>query len=103
MPEAHELLPSREFYQYFKKSHLRNLEKNFITLAKKDVNENEKDIYINEESIVKGFEKVFGYNNESIAKRLYMYLANYKSKARISFEQYMRRLFTMIYGSLSDK
>lgn len=103
LPEGHELLPSREFYQYFKKNHLKNLEKNFIILAKKEVNDNEKEIYINEDSIVKGFEQVFGYKNESMAKRLYMYFANYKSKARVSFEQYMRRFFSMIYGSLSEK
>ena len=60
-------------------------------------------IYLNEESIVRNFERVFGYKNESMARRLYKYLANYKSKARITFDQYARRFFKLIYGTLSEK
>lgn len=103
LPIGHQLLSLKEFIQYFKKNHVRYLEKNFVLLAKKDVTETEKDIYITLESLEQNFDKVFGYKNPSLAKRLYLFLAKHKTKARISFEAYMRRFFKMLYGSVMEK
>lgn len=38
-----------------------------------------------------------------MAKRLYFYLANYKTKSRINFEMFMRRFFKLLYGSVGEK
>ncbi|CAI2367491.1 unnamed protein product [Moneuplotes crassus] len=98
LPIGHQLLPLREFYQYIDSNHLKNLEKSFIKLAKKD-----SDIYITQESLSSGFKEVFGYENPSLAKRFYMYLAEYHTKARITFEQYLRRFFKLLYSSVVEK
>lgn len=52
---------------------------------------------------MKGFKQCFGYTNEAMAKRLYMYLSSYKPKARVTFETFARRMFKMIYGDAADK
>ena len=93
----------KEFVQYFKKNHIKNLEKNFVLLAKKIANENEKDIYITEQSMIQNFEKVFGYKNESLAKRLYKFLSKRQPNTRVYFESYVRRLFKLLYGTFLQK
>ena len=58
LPLSHEHLHLKGFLTYFKKSHVNNLERSFILLAHKEVNENSRDIYITEQSMIDGFHKV---------------------------------------------
>ena len=51
LPPDHLAMPTRDFIQYFYVKHAENLEKSFIVLAKKDITETEKDIYITQESL----------------------------------------------------
>lgn len=51
LPINHALLAVKDFVQYFHKNHQKNLEYNFVILAKKDVTETEKDIYITQQSL----------------------------------------------------
>ena len=51
LPMMHSTLSLYEFLQYFHKNHVKNLEKSFIALAKKDITETEKEIYITQESL----------------------------------------------------
>jgi len=69
LPFNHSLLSLKEFLQYFHINHVKNLEKSFILLAKKDVTEMEKDIYITQESLCEKFPLAFNYENPSMAKR----------------------------------
>lgn len=103
LPIGHAHIPLKEFISYFQKSHVRNLEKSYILLSQKEVSETEKEIYITQKSLCENFHKVFGYHNESLARRLYLYLSKNSNKARISFENYMRRFFKLLYGSVLDK
>jgi Ca2+-binding EF-hand superfamily protein len=93
----------KDFLQYFNKTHVKNLEKNFIVLAKKEVTKTEKDIYITKESLVENFCQVFGYRNDSFSKRIYFYLSEGKTKARINFETFMRRCFNLLYGTTTER
>lgn len=79
------------------------MERNFIVLAKKEVTKTEKDIYITKESLVENFCQVFGYRNDSLAKRIYFYLSEGKTKSRITFETFMRRFFDMLYGTSTER
>lgn len=38
-----------------------------------------------------------------MAKRFYLYLAKYETMARISFEQFMRQFYKLLYGSVIEK
>ena len=74
-----------------------------MIVAKKDVSEIDKDIYITQESLVENFSKVFGYQNDSFARRFYFYLSEKSPKSRIYFEHFTRRMFNMLYGAISER
>lgn len=103
LPPTHEHMHIKDFIQYMSRNHVKNLEKNFILMAKKVVNENEKEIYMTKQSIIDGFESVFGYKNDSLAKRLYLFLSKRQPNSRISFETFIRRCFKLIYSEVVEK
>ena len=91
-------LLTKQFRQKFKHGQYEILESTFIKLCS-NKNEKQKDLlYINKESFLNNFSKIFLYENKYLAIRLYSVLTQFLPNQRLYLNDFLERIYPLIYG-----